>query len=200
MRNMIRNLLKSMKNAWRVIKQNVKDLRFKTSVVGLILAQLLIGCVGVQNDEIQWYDLTKADKVELYVENDGFVEPRVRVFLKPIESTRREFLEKLTKLHRIEAKHNYECSKIPVCVLIPPVYDYELHCKAFFDGEEKDFRFLMRNKTFIYNTFASYYFDAKRYFPKALWQKLHTVYDSDYNREADRRFPNAEGDCMPTSL
>ena len=81
-----------------------------------------------------------------------------------------------------------------------PVYDYDLHCKAFFDGEEKDFRFLMRNKTFIYDTVALYRFDAKRYFPKELWQKLHTVYDSDYNRESDRRFPKPEGDYMPESL
>ena len=73
-----------------VIKRNAKNLRFKTAVVGLILAQLLIGCVGVQNEEISWYDLTKADKVELYVENDGLDGPRVRVFLKPIENTQRD--------------------------------------------------------------------------------------------------------------
>lgn len=202
MRNMIRNLMKSMKNVLMVIKRNAKNLRFKTAVVGLILAQLLIGCVGVQNEEISWYDLTKADKVELYVENDGLDGPRVRVFLKPIENTQREFLEKLTKLLRIEAKRDAEYREIPggICAVIPPVYDYDLHCKAFFDGEEKDFRFLMRNKTFIYDTVALYRFDAKRYFPKELWQKLHTVYDSDYNREADRRFPNTEGDYMPKSL
>ena len=155
-----------------------------------------------QNGEIAWYDLTKADKVELYVENDGLDGPRVRVFLKPIESTQREFLEKLTKLLRIEAKRDAEYREIPsgICVVIPPVYDYDLHCKAFFDGEEKDFRLLMRNKTFIYDTVALYRFDAKRYFPKELWQKLHTVYDSDYNRESDRRFPKPEGDYMPESL